>query len=388
MKLRGLIVGEVREVALRRRDGATLDLALEPDQVELIPGNVSARLLPKTLFGEKYVDLVLPAEPARRGRSREGDVIPQDRTERRDRDSSRCWTTCCRCCARSSRQQLNATLNALATALRRPRRPARRQPRAGRRATSAQLNPSCRPWRRTSPGWPTSPTSTPTPRPTCCSCCDNLSVDQPTTVAQKQDGYAGFLLGTHRLRRRPRAPSLRENENRLIQLAGEPAHAARPRASTRPEYPCLLEGLATPSSPISRATVRRRCSPGCTSPSRSSTAATASYKPGRGAAVQRRSAGRLPRPAEPRTARRTPTPSVTSSDGSTGHDGGSPPHRGAGPCPASWSTPPAGMPARPRSSRWSTRLPRRCMGVPADEVPDLATLLFGPMARGTVVRQP
>jgi hypothetical protein len=28
------------------------------------------------------------------------------------------------------------------------------------------------------------------------------------------------------------------------------------------------------------------------------------------------------------------------------------------------------------------------MGVEPDEVPDIATLLYGPMARGTVVRQP
>ena len=47
VKLRGLIVGEVRNVT---SDGstATVDLALDPDSVGLIPSNVSARLLPKT----------------------------------------------------------------------------------------------------------------------------------------------------------------------------------------------------------------------------------------------------------------------------------------------------------------------------------------------------
>lgn len=45
-----------------RADGtkATLDIALKPEHVAHIPSDVHARLLPKTLFGEKYVDLVAP----------------------------------------------------------------------------------------------------------------------------------------------------------------------------------------------------------------------------------------------------------------------------------------------------------------------------------------
>ena len=59
VKLRGLLVGEVRAV---RADGskATLDIALKPEHVSRIPADVHARLLPKTLFGEKFVDLVPP----------------------------------------------------------------------------------------------------------------------------------------------------------------------------------------------------------------------------------------------------------------------------------------------------------------------------------------
>ena len=52
VKLRGLVVGEVRSV---RSDGsgAELDLALDPAQARRIPADVTAQLLPKTLFGEK-----------------------------------------------------------------------------------------------------------------------------------------------------------------------------------------------------------------------------------------------------------------------------------------------------------------------------------------------
>jgi virulence factor Mce-like protein len=78
VKVRGLLVGEVREIRTTG-DGAELELALQPDKAGLIPRNVSARLLPKTLFGERYVNLVLPEEPSP-GHLVAGDVIPQDRS--------------------------------------------------------------------------------------------------------------------------------------------------------------------------------------------------------------------------------------------------------------------------------------------------------------------
>ncbi|WP_137724900.1 MCE family protein [Prescottella subtropica] len=63
VKVRGLIVGEVRSAATA--DGkVTSVMAIQPDKVDLIPSNTTARLLPKTLFGERYVDLVMPANPS------------------------------------------------------------------------------------------------------------------------------------------------------------------------------------------------------------------------------------------------------------------------------------------------------------------------------------
>ncbi|XVV03330.1 MCE family protein [Actinosynnema sp. CA-248983] len=79
VKVRGLIVGEVAGIRTEG-DGAVLDLALHPDQVANIPGNVSARLLPKTLFGERYVNLVVPKQPDLANHLDEGDVIEQDRS--------------------------------------------------------------------------------------------------------------------------------------------------------------------------------------------------------------------------------------------------------------------------------------------------------------------
>jgi phospholipid/cholesterol/gamma-HCH transport system substrate-binding protein len=63
VKVRGVIVGEVKKVE-STGDGATLVLGIKPDQINSIPKNVTAAILPKTLFGEKYVELNIPKDPS------------------------------------------------------------------------------------------------------------------------------------------------------------------------------------------------------------------------------------------------------------------------------------------------------------------------------------
>lgn len=60
VKLRGMIVGEVRKVE-PVGDGVELKLAINPKLIKDIPKGVTAQLVPKTLFGEKYVALLPPA---------------------------------------------------------------------------------------------------------------------------------------------------------------------------------------------------------------------------------------------------------------------------------------------------------------------------------------
>jgi phospholipid/cholesterol/gamma-HCH transport system substrate-binding protein len=74
VKIRGLIVGDVRSIESNGH-GATLHLAIEPGQAHIIPANVTARILPKTLFGEKYVALEVPSSP--KGTISAGAVISQ-----------------------------------------------------------------------------------------------------------------------------------------------------------------------------------------------------------------------------------------------------------------------------------------------------------------------
>lgn len=60
VKIRGVIVGEVLEFDTNAEGGATLTLGIYPDELDTIPAGVTGSIVPKTLFGEKYVALVVP----------------------------------------------------------------------------------------------------------------------------------------------------------------------------------------------------------------------------------------------------------------------------------------------------------------------------------------
>lgn len=59
VKVRGVLVGEVRSASTTDHT-VTSVLAINPDKADLIPSDVTARILPKTLFGERYVSLIIP----------------------------------------------------------------------------------------------------------------------------------------------------------------------------------------------------------------------------------------------------------------------------------------------------------------------------------------
>jgi virulence factor Mce-like protein len=85
VKYQGVLVGRVSAVH-SDGDAASLTLQLSETLINKIPNNVQARILPKTLFGEKYVDLVLPQAvggvepPIATAKLHAGDVIEEDRS--------------------------------------------------------------------------------------------------------------------------------------------------------------------------------------------------------------------------------------------------------------------------------------------------------------------
>ena len=114
VKLRGIIVGEVKKVSTDG-DEATVELSLKPDQVKEISSQVSARILPKTLFGEKYVALVPPQGPEGRA-IKAGDVISRDKTAV-GIEIEKVLNDALPLLQAVDPADLNATLNTLATAL-------------------------------------------------------------------------------------------------------------------------------------------------------------------------------------------------------------------------------------------------------------------------------
>ena len=63
VKIRGVIVGEVLAFDANA-EGAELTLGIYPGETDTIPENVTGSIVPKTLFGEKYVALEVPEDPS------------------------------------------------------------------------------------------------------------------------------------------------------------------------------------------------------------------------------------------------------------------------------------------------------------------------------------
>ena len=75
VKARGVLVGRVSGV-VPDGDRVQVNMEFDPVYMDQLPANVSGRLLPKTLFGERFVDLGFPDQPA--GTLEPGATIEQD----------------------------------------------------------------------------------------------------------------------------------------------------------------------------------------------------------------------------------------------------------------------------------------------------------------------
>jgi phospholipid/cholesterol/gamma-HCH transport system substrate-binding protein len=78
VEVRGVVVGSVKGISSSGA-GGRIELAIDPGQAKHLPENVTAQLLPKTLFGQRYVSLIIPERPSAAHLS-SGDVITPDRT--------------------------------------------------------------------------------------------------------------------------------------------------------------------------------------------------------------------------------------------------------------------------------------------------------------------
>jgi phospholipid/cholesterol/gamma-HCH transport system substrate-binding protein len=238
VKIRGLVVGEVRQISTTGR-GARLVLALEPDQVHNIPANVGARLLPKTLFGERFVDLVVPARPAARPIAA-GAVIGQDRT-RVAIELEQVFDNLLPLLRTVRPEKLAATLNALAGALE------GRGQRLGANLVLADayfkaLNPKMPTLQADISGLADLASTYAAAAPDLVRMLRSL-VTTNTTIVARQDALAGFLAGTAGFANTATG-FLEGNGDRIIQAGRVSAPTLALLSRYAPIYPCMATGLA------------------------------------------------------------------------------------------------------------------------------------------------
>ncbi|MFF5314012.1 MCE family protein [Streptomyces massasporeus] len=356
VKLRGLLVGEVREV---RADGtkATLDIALKPEHVAQIPSDVHARLLPKTLFGEKYVDLVAPRGSSGRP-IRAGDVITQDRT-RVGIEVQQLMNDLLPLLRTVQPGKLNATLSAFATAL------DGRGDRIGDNLTRVEaylrrLNPHLPSLKEDIARFADVAEVYGDAAPDLMEILRNTVTTSRTIVDQK-DRLAAALKSTATVADTAE-DFLDSNGDRLITLGQVSRPTLELFARYSPQYPCLLAGLVRQEKASEEA-----FKGGKMHITLEVVRPQGAYEPGEEPRYGERSGPNcrdLPHPP-------VPAPGAHLDDGSKRA--------------SSTSSGPHGVSATRAEQRAVGSLVAPVLGVPADEVPPVATLLFGPMARGTAV---
>jgi virulence factor Mce-like protein len=239
VKIRGLIVGEVRSIETTA-SGARLDLALDPALAGLVPGDVTARLLPKTLFGERFVDLVSARAGGVVGSPiRDGSVIGQDRSSVAI-ELERVFADLLPLLRAVQPEKLAATLNALASAL------DGRGTRLGQNLVLVDsyfkaLNPKMPVIRADISGLADLASTYAVAAPKLVEAASNL-VTTNTTIVQRQHQLAGFLAGTAGFANTT-ADFLDANGGRIIQVGRVQRPTVEVFAKYSPQYPCFTQGL-------------------------------------------------------------------------------------------------------------------------------------------------
>ena len=371
VKIRGLVVGEVRSV---ESDGekATVHLALNPDHVELIPANTQARLLPKTLFGEKYVSLVEPKEPADR-HIRAGDVIKQDRSETAI-ELEQVFEGLLPLLQAVQPQDLAVTLNAMATALE------GRGDRLGQNLTLVneyfrEINPHMPTIQADISGLADLASLYADASPDLLRMLRNFTTTG-TTIVEKEDTYVAFLSGTAGFANTTREV-LSENEDRIVRLGRVSRPTMDLLAEYSPMYPCLASGLANWVPRIEQAYAS-----GSLHLTLEVVPQREQYHPGeepRFADKRGPSCYDLPSPAGSQA---NPWAGVRFADGTDGRGGPA-----ASRIPSILVDPASGTAGTAAEQKVMAALLAPQLGMDSSQVPPIGTLLVGPMARGTVVGQ-
>jgi phospholipid/cholesterol/gamma-HCH transport system substrate-binding protein len=380
VKVRGLIIGDVSSIT-SDGSGAVVHLRLDPQRAKRLPDNVSARLLPKTIFGEKYVDLVLPATPSGRHLA-DGDSIPEDRSQPA-LEINQALDDLLPMLRSVQPAKLNQTLTALATAL------------SGRGQTVARtLEELDGYFRQINPHLPTLQhdvqalvgvaTTYDQAAGSLLDALRNLTVTADTVVDREQQlkAFLGDVTGAVDNTR----DLLARNEQNIISVNKINRPVVALLARYAPEYPCFFRGYAKLVPRIHAALPDKL--PGTTVPNHAAHVVIEfvpsfpayqypldlpEFKDTRGPNCYG-----LPNPPQS-------LPKIRFLDGTEDDARFGPPPAGSTQLDSSTYSPSMGSAGTSEERGAMSSLLGPVLGIPSSDVPDLATLLFGPMLRGSAV---
>ncbi|MFL6241380.1 MAG: MCE family protein [Actinomycetes bacterium] len=240
VKIRGAFVGTIKSIH-DNGDHATIDMAISPKYMSDIPDNVVARILPKTIFGEKYIDLVVPASTSSaEPRLKAGSTIPQDRSKVAI-ETDQVFNDLLPLLRKLQPVKLNETLNAMATAL------MERGNALGNNLTVSDryfsgFNPDLKNFNRDISGLADLANTYGAAAPDLLRLAKDSATNLQEVVVPKQNQLVKFFTGTKDFANTMRRV-LTENENNFISLAADSRPILGVLATYSPEFPCLLRGL-------------------------------------------------------------------------------------------------------------------------------------------------
>ena len=386
VKVRGLIVGEVRQIR-STGDGAELELALQPDKVDLIPKDVSARLLPKTLFGERYVNLVLPKESSP-GHLTDGSVIEQDRSSSAI-ELEQVLNDLMPVLQAVQPEKLATTLTAVSQALDHRGKPLG-QTLVQLDSYLGELNPQLPALKEGISRLADVSNVYADAAPDLVQALTDATTTSRTIVEQRDNLLA--LYGTLTTTSRDLTSFLTVNKNNLIQLADTSRPTLELLAKYAPEYPCLLKGLTEFTPVISKAFGEGTSKPGLHI-TMEITANRGKYLPNQDEPVYGDKRGPrcydiIPRPNPfpqyppegPLVDGSKPPPAARSAN-----DGILPPATAQGGTTSPSAVSAESVANSPEEQRMLSVLLAGEVGVPSKEMPSFTSLLLGPLYRGTEV---
>ncbi|GAB3024887.1 ABC transporter substrate-binding protein [Nocardioides flavus (ex Wang et al. 2016)] len=369
VKIKGVIVGEVLDFE-PTGEGAEITLGLYQDRTTDIPSDVTASILPKTLFGEKFVSLDVPDGGSTAAPIADGDVI-----ERTDLsiEVEQVLSDLYPLLRAVQPADLNTTLNAVATAL------------EGRgEQLGESLETLDRYLTRFNPELPALVEDLRLTAEVSDTYADVLpevatilrnTITTTTTLEDREDKLKALFNDVSAFAAVADRFTTANGDN-LVRLADLSAAQLEVFAKYAPEYPCLLGGIVGAGKLQAEAfrgfTLHIVLETLPNQPRGYTTADTPLYGDKRGPYC-----GQLPSPSYSQANPGTQPDFVDGVDEPTG--------KGTSRVGPGWSGTAAGFAGGREESALLKGLLAPGLGVSTDDVPDLGVLLVGPMARGAEV---